>query len=220
MSLKAIIFDMDGVLFDTEPLYMEKRKQYFEYCKMEYNEKELECLVGLNLPDALHHLFPKLNTTEIENLIKGYREYPFENEYFYIDSIFEDVIETLTYLASLGLKIVVASSSPKFKIEAALQTTGLQPIVDFYVTGDMFQQSKPNPEIYNYTKRKLGFDTSEILVVEDSKYGVEAALKANLQVVQKRNDLNSEIYEGPIHIISTLKEIISITEGMLNEDNS
>ncbi len=180
-KIKAIVFDMDGVLFDTERLYLESWKILGEQRKIEHIEETARKCIGLSVTDTV----ALLKNTYGEN-------FPIEENHRIINQMAQERIERdgmpmkegaeeiLAYLYGRGLPIGLASSTAYKKIISHLERSKLKKYFSVIVGGDMIAKSKPDPEIYLTACRKLGVDPSEAVAVEDSRNGIISAYKAGL----------------------------------------
>ncbi len=215
--LKAVIFDMDGVLVDSEPAYTKEVGDFLLSCGIHISQQELFSMIGVSndrFEGLLVEFFRKGNdvTTPAKYIIKAFDEYAKERDINYADLINPGVMELMVFLKSQGLKIAVASSSSKSLIKKVFMETGIGSYVDIAVSGDEFEKSKPEPEIYNHTVKLLGVDKDECFVVEDSYYGILAAKRAGLYVVAKRETRFDIDQSQACGYIDRMDEVISIVK--------
>ena len=209
--MKAIIFDMDGTLIDSEPYYQKIM---------------LQCLQELHVPVSAEDLLPLAgaNSNQFEKFItqciKGYttrelydewqHQYFKENPIDFTKLLFHHVHETLSILREKGYRLVLASSSKKHEIENVLKQCDLGSYFEFFLSGDMFKESKPNPEIYLVCIDKLGLSAHECIAVEDSVYGIAAAKAAGLTCIAKREERFGLDQSAADYTVDDLLEIIDI----------
>jgi len=181
---KAVIFDMDGVLINSEPLW-------------KIAEKEVFSSMGVNVTDELVHITSALTAQEV--CAFWYERYPWQGKTF--DQVEDDVvarvieligendtkipgvIEILDFCKSKGLKIGLASNSSHDLIEVVLEKVGIKHYFDFISSAQDVERGKPDPAVYLYAAMKLGVDPKECLVFEDSIIGVTAAKNAGMFVI-------------------------------------
>ncbi|MFI3283723.1 MAG: HAD family phosphatase [Erysipelotrichaceae bacterium] len=188
--LKAIIFDMDGVIVDSEPYYMERLKEFIAYKGFEYIRDDFFGeMVGLSRQNSF-----KIIQTSIKDFYEDvdvfYDEYMAHAQRIkpdYMKLVNPHVKEILTYCQSLGLKIGLASSSPMEHIEEVLRELDIYAYFDSILSGHLFKESKPNPEIYLVSLENLGVKAEECIVIEDSYSGILAAKRAKIKVIGKRD---------------------------------
>jgi HAD superfamily hydrolase (TIGR01509 family) len=186
---KAIIFDMDGVLIDSEPFYLGRFQKFFEDHGQSFTEELRIKLAGAATKmmwEIVHDAWDgSLTAEEIEQL---YISEVKEKRPDYNELLFPKVFEVLDILQSQNYRLALASSSGSRTIEIVLATTGLGKYFSTVVSGTMFTQSKPDPEIYLHTLELLELQAEECIAIEDSTYGIQSALAAGLEVAAIRDD--------------------------------
>jgi len=183
---KCIIFDMDGVLINTEPLHFEIWKKVFaEYgienvsydCYKGCIGSTYEYLLGL-IKDGYG-----IDLRGREEVVRRFKEVKAE----YIDEYgippIPDVPEVVRYLHEKGYKLAVASSSPQECIEQFMKMMGIDDCFSLLFSGENVKNPKPAPDVFLYTAEKLGVDPSECIVVEDSTNGRRAAKAAGMYCI-------------------------------------
>lgn len=210
--IKGLIFDMDGVLFDTELQYLDKKRAFFAQEEISCDDGLLMELRGLNPEECFRKVIPGIDDNTMSILKEKYRKFKYESEDFYISSIFPETADTLAVLYRQGYELALASSSPAFKIEKALKQTNIEKYFSFYLSGDDFKRSKPSPDIYLEACRRMKCEKSKIMVIEDSEYGIQAAKKAELQVTARREyryPVKQENCDYAIRSLSELPELLT-----------
>lgn len=180
--IKAVIFDMDGVLVDSEYEYLKLLEAFFRENGASVKRDELFFLAGASRMDEIRFMAQKLDWSIDETIAKKqvfYDQRPID----YRAIRKEYVAEILAFLKERKIRIALASSSPMSNITEVLAACEIAPYFSQCVSGEMFTRSKPDPEIYEYSVKKLGLKKEEILVVEDSTYGIVAAKRAGLKVI-------------------------------------
>lgn len=212
MSIKAVIFDMDGVLFDTELFYFDRRKRFLEQKGIRIDHLEPKDFIGGNVKQTwrlvLGEDYDKWNIPELE---QAYSAYKLANPAPFNNLIMSGARETLTSLKGKGYRLALASSSAMVDIESALKGSDLYQTFEVVLSGEDFPESKPHPAIYEATIAHLGIDKSEALVIEDSQKGIEAGKRAGLKVIalkderfgvdQSQADAAIEILDQLVHFL-------------------
>ena len=178
---KAVIFDMDGVIAETEHAHIVAEKQTMLRYGIEISEDELHEYTGTTAKVMFTSLIEKykLNTT-FDRIFK-------EKEEILFRLLEEDVqptkgvIDLLRKLKKMKIKLAVASSSHKRMIEYVLKKLKIIDLFDSIVGAEDIDRSKPDPEIFLISAKRLNVKPEECTVVEDSKLGVEAAKKAGMK---------------------------------------
>ncbi len=183
-QIKAVIFDMDGLLLDTETLSFESFIATAARYDLQVGIDDYRDMIGLNAVtgiDILRAMLP----THLDAVA-------FKNEWLdvYRQLLLDDVPlkagahAFLTSLHQMDMPRAVATSSSGQKARAILQKTGLMPYIQHVTGGDEVPAGKPAPDVYLDAAHKLGIDTGDCLALEDSNNGTTAALAAGMKVIQ------------------------------------
>ncbi len=205
MKIKAVIFDMDGVLIEARDWHYESLNKALglfgsEITRYDHlvtfdglpTKKKLEMLsLEGGLPVKLHGF--------INDLKQGYT---WEIVYTKCKPIFHHRY-ALSKLKSEGYVLSVCSNSVRKTIELMMERSGLMPYLDFFLSNQDVIKGKPDPEIYNKAIERLGLLPSECLIVEDNQNGVKAALASGAHLLKVENP-NDVTYQN---IIKRIKEI-------------
>ncbi len=211
-NYKCVIFDCDGVLVDSEPIGNKVMV-------------ELANALGANIDLDYAYLHFKGNSLykcmqHIRNIIEKELPADFESEYRRISfqrfkKEIQPVEGVVDLVQSLNVPFCVASSGPENKIRLNLELTGLMP----YFENKIFscyaiEKWKPDPEIFIWASKMMGFHSSECVVIEDSIHGVEAAINGGFDVFAfTANDLNDELQEKATKTFDSmlnLKEMLKV----------
>ena len=184
---KAVIFDMDGVLVDSESYQQNIIKNYFAN-KTNYDVGKLKLNKFIGSSGELEvwkKVFEEYNLSddEFNELSDELYKYMDEHKPQYNKLLNDNVCEIIRWLKNNNYKLGIASSNSKAEIERMLLETDLTNSFDHIISGESLKRSKPCPDIYNYMVEKLGLEKEECFVVEDSYYGIQAAINANIDVV-------------------------------------
>lgn len=189
---RAVIFDMDGVLVDSEAYYLYARAQFLREQGVPVSDDELSGLVGASLKvdrEYTYRWFVRagraLSAQEIASLEEAWWA---GRAIDYRDLLNPGVPRTLLWLREHGVRLALASSSPMSNILEVLDACGIEGYFEIVMSGEQFHESKPNPEIYLKTLSHLGLDAHECCCVEDSAFGISAGRAAGLTVFAKRED--------------------------------
>lgn len=177
--IEGIIFDMDGVLADTEHFYQQRRENYLREKQFVY-DAEMD-FVGSNEKAIWEAIVPDDPVLRRQMLLE-YREYRAAHPEPYEKLVDPQVKPLFEELKRRGLKIGIASSSERTAIEAMMKAAGVTELVDYCISGVECSTHKPDPEIYLKAMDKLGLNTANAFAVEDSATGIAAALNAGLRV--------------------------------------
>lgn len=208
---------MDGVLINSEMEYIKLFEQFLAENNVFIEREKLYFLAGSTRQVEDEFLAQLLNVDIKESNQRKHAFYEL-HPLDYMELRKEYVKEILEYLSSEGFTIALASSSPMDNILEVLNQCEIKEYFSLLVSGEMFKESKPNPEIYEYTVKQLGLSKEEILVVEDSNYGVEAAKRAGLQVAAVYDPIlqfNVEQADYKIKTLKELRKLVKCEEGSI-----
>ena len=186
MSIKAVIFDLDGVVVSTDDYHYRAWKVMADEEGIYFDKTINERLRGVSRMESLEIILEKadkeyINEEKIQMAEKKnslYRE--LLNELTPTD-ILPGVMKVLEDLKAKNIKIAIGSSSKNTPM--ILDKIGLKDYFDAVADGNDIKNSKPDPEVFLLAARKVGMEAKECLVVEDADAGVEAALAGNMKVL-------------------------------------
>ena len=185
---KAVIFDMDGVLIDSQPLHYKVDMAVLHKCGYPAVLETVVPYTGVSNPDRWPKYRESLNLAQsVGELIKLQTETladVFSNETL---AAFEGIPQLLRRLKSRGVKTAVASSSPHELINLSLSKTGIDKYFDVLVSGEDVSVGKPAPDIFLFAAEKLNRAPGGCIVVEDSPNGIRAAKNAGMVCIAFRN---------------------------------
>ncbi len=182
-AIEGIVFDMDGVLADTEHFYQKRREAFLREKDFVWDES-LD-FVGSNERAIWEALVPEDEKLRQEMLME-YRLYRACHPEPYEELVDPQVKPLFTALRERGIRIGIASSSEMAAIDAMIDAAGVRGLVDYRISGVDCKAHKPAPEIYERALKGLGVVKERAFAVEDSSAGIEAALNAGLRVYALR----------------------------------
>lgn len=180
-KVKAVIFDLDGTVVDSEPNYSEAdNRTLAEYRIVELSAEMKNKYVGIGTKEMMEDIKKMYNINEtIENLVakknKYYLEIAKENT-----SVFPEMHKFLQFLKSNNYPLALASGSSPEIIETVLSITKLKEYFDVVLSAEQVEKGKPAPDVFLEAAKQLGVPFENCLVIEDSKPGVEAAKSASM----------------------------------------
>lgn len=180
--IKGIIFDMDGVLINSEEFYFDRRMSFLDEKGIEPSTRNIKNYIGVTSQGIWDKLImddPVLK----RKLQVEYEEYCQKHPISFLNAMNEGVAETIHELKRRDYKVAIASSSNMNAILKMKEECGLSSYIDYCISGEECIKSKPYPEIYNRAVRALNLEKKECIAVEDSTLGIEAAKAAGLYVL-------------------------------------
>ena len=217
MEIKAVLFDMDGLMVDTESLSTEA---FINSVKAQgYNMTKEETLKVLGFTKASIYQFwiDYFQGTNVDGkkLVDDHYEY-IENVLYTVGpEKMPYVEELLKYLRENNYKIAVASSSDTADIKNNLEKTKLEKYIDEIASGAEVENGKPAPDVFLLAAERLGVDAKDCLILEDSKAGVKAGKASGAMVfmVPDMFTVDKECEDTADRILTNLGEVIEILEG-------
>jgi len=193
--MKAVIFDMDGVIIDSEPMHTKVVLDVLSSYQVHLTPAELDRFAGMTMHSVNSALKAEYDIqAPLEEIIaceiKGMIRHTLEDPQQPIDGI----REILNYLEKNRIPAAVASSSPKELVQVVVSRLELDDYFKFLLSGENVTQSKPHPEIYLQAAALLNIDPADCLVIEDSKNGTIAAKEAGMTCIGFQN-LNSGLQD-------------------------
>lgn len=177
--IKGVIFDMDGLMFDTEQLYTKLWWKAGMECGEDFSDEFLDCFRGMN-PQAVQDIFRERIGEDFDYIrcrdLK--RQYTIEYMEEKGAPLKKGLMELLDYLRKSEIQVAVATSTARYLAEIILKSANVFEYVDVFVPGDMVERSKPFPDIFWKAASLMGIDPKECLVLEDSTMGVQAGIAA------------------------------------------
>ncbi len=213
MKISAIIFDMDGLMLDTETIAYQAWKQAASELGYMFEEDDYYALVGKSIPiieqGILDALGKGFNLDKAVKLKASYFEDSISKSGIPIKS---GLLELLEVIDQLDLKKAVASSSHKQAILKRLTITNLIDRFQIIVGGDEIQNGKPAPDIFLEAAKQLDVPPKECIVLEDSSAGIQAAHSAGMVpiMIPDKNQPDPATQEWASHILHSLHEVIPL----------
>lgn len=180
--LKAVIFDMDGVIIDSEPLHYKAYRDMFNEVGITVGNTLYESFTGqstINICKTLCDIFKLKETPEhLVALKRKYYEYYFDNDTSF--GLINGVLELIQNYHKNGLTLVLGSSASMPNIERIFKRFDLNQYFKAKLSGADLKESKPHPEIFIKAAKASGFSAHECIVIEDATNGVLAAKAAGV----------------------------------------
>ena len=197
-SYEAILFDMDGVLIDSEPFWRQAEIEVFAALGKHFTEEDCAETMGIRIDEVVAYRVPEANQEKAVNDI--------------IDRMVElvteqgkprlGVVDTIERLTELKVPCGLATSSNYRLLHATLQSLGLEEAFAIVHSAEEEHYGKPHPAVYLSAAKKLGFEPQKCLAIEDSVNGMVSAKAAKMPVVVTPEP---DLYEDPRFSLAELK---------------
>lgn len=222
-SVQAVIWDMDGVIIDTEDFWPQAERAALTKVGVPHDEDFENATTGLRSIDVVrfwHERYPW--STD---------QYPFEQLSGEVTQKMREFVEregeplphihdTLQFFHEKGMQQAIASSSPRFLIESVMQKLDIERFITSHHSGEDEKQGKPAPDVYLTAAQHIGVKPRQCLVIEDSYNGALAGSRAGMQVVivpdmtvtdeqkmRKFKEIENSILVASLHEVRALLEL-------------
>ncbi|HGF7301063.1 TPA: HAD family hydrolase [Enterococcus hirae] len=212
MNYKAVIFDMDGLLFDTEIVYYEASQMVADQMGFPYDKELYLKYLGVSDEEVwanYHQIFASFGKNNVQKFINDAYEETIRRFSLGAVQLKPGVIELLDFLEEHRIPKVVASSNQRHIIELLLEKKHLTNYFETIVSAENVKRAKPDPEIFLLAHEYLGTKKQETLVLEDSKNGILAAASAEIPVIMIPDLLapSEDLQQKTLAVLSSLHEV-------------
>jgi HAD superfamily hydrolase (TIGR01509 family) len=205
---QAVIFDMDGVLVDTEPLHLRALNQVLAKSGFRISEEENEQLIGTTFQSTWSYLIKRFG---LEDKLELYAPAYDEAVLHILNEPLAPAPGSVSLLSELRARatpLALASSSKRLWIDATLRSLGVREYFPIVVSGDDVSHGKPAPDIFLLTATQLGFAPERCLVIEDSPNGIASGRAAGMDVIAVRTPATRRLpLENATTIVDSLEDI-------------
>jgi len=212
--IKAVIYDMDGVIIDSEPLWREALIHCFNKVGFDFTQDKCRITQGMRLIEVVEYWYAEqpwegTSIKDVEqDILKKVTNLISEK-----GVAIKGVYESLNYFKDKGYKIALASSSAMSLINVVLEKLDITPKFEVINSAEHLDYGKPHPEIFIKTALQLNVTPTECLVIEDSFHGVLAAKAALMKVIAIPEEKyhNNPRFSIADYNIKSLNELVQIT---------
>lgn len=180
--IEAVVFDMDGVLVDSEHVWDDVREQLAAERGGRWSDRAQRDMMGMSSPEWSRYMHDEIGLAEppeeinrivVERMLGRYSGGP---------PLIEGAVDAVRRLAA-EWRLAIASSSNRELIDAVLDSTPLGPLFELTVSSEQVARGKPAPDVYLETARRLGVDPTRTAAIEDSHNGIRAAKAAGMRTL-------------------------------------
>jgi len=211
--LKAVIFDMDGVLVNSEPLHYEADRRMLARLGVEVGDGYLDRFVGASDSEMWAAIFADFGAvpgpgddpdaviepssgigpdTDLESVLRAQKSLKLKLLKASDLEPIEGIPKLLSTLKKRGIPLAIASSSPSIFIKTMTEKLGISRFFDLRVSGENAERGKPAPDVYLKAAERLGVAPESCAAIEDSRNGVLAAKAAGMKCVGFKNPASGE----------------------------
>ena len=184
--MEAVVFDLDGVIIDSEQVWDEVREEYVRETGGTYTDRSARDMMGMSSPEWSRYMADELrvpgspeeiNAAIVERMLERYGESP---------PLIAGAVEAVRRIGA-RMPLAIASSSNRELIDVVLRVSGLASDFAVTVSSEEVARGKPAPDVYFEAARRLGVDAARCGAVEDSHNGIRSAKAARMRVVAVPN---------------------------------
>ncbi len=217
LEIKAVIFDMDGLLIDSEPLWEEAMIKAYEIKGYTVTTDMLKVVKGNRVDEAVANVSRQINcnmsgNTELENIVLNNVINLIRDQGIAL----KGAIECINYCRNCGYKVALASSAMYSVINAVSERMSINGSFDVVYSAEEEQYGKPHPGVFISTAQKLNVPAVQCVVLEDSVNGVIAAKASNMSAiaVPHPDQIKDKGFGIADHVVNNLIEAIDILKTL------
>lgn len=213
-TVSAVVFDLDGVLVDTEPEWDAVRRSLADEDGVPWPPEATQAMMGMNTHEWATYLVDHVGVTgtpesvaarTIDGLVRRYHEQL---------HVKPDAVESIHRMAAIA-PLGVASSSPRRVIETVLAELGVQKLFAAWVSTEEVASGKPAPDGYLEACRRLGADPARAMAIEDSSNGIRAAAAAGMLVLAVPDKFTSAAADALALAHTVLDSLVELDAGLV-----
>ncbi|MBT3408834.1 HAD family phosphatase [Candidatus Woesearchaeota archaeon] len=202
--MKAVIFDRDGVIIDSETLHIDSVIKAFDTFNIKITEEEKKLIIGRH-PEDYKKFFINKNNFQYDKFREIQRKE--FRELFKSASLFKETITLIKKLYELKIPLALTTSAGIKSTLEVVENANIKNMFNFIITSEDYNQRKPHPEPYLITAKKLKLNPKDCIVIEDSYVGVESAKNAGMKCIAISNKLTNQDLSKADLIVNSAKEI-------------
>ncbi|MDQ2935142.1 MAG: HAD family phosphatase [Chloroflexota bacterium] len=205
---RAVVFDMDGLLLDTEVLWQRAEEELFRRHGDRFTQADKLSVMGTSFAMTARYFAERLDrpeehgtelVDELRQLMHGLLQEQVSSR--------PGAVELVARLRADGVRLALASNSSRFLVDTALATAGLTDAFEAVVTADDVEHAKPAPDIYLLACARLCVEPADTLALEDSAPGIEAAKAAGLVCIAVPQFAETDVSAAD-RVIDSLEELL------------
>lgn len=219
-NLKAVVFDMDGVIINSEPLWRKAMIEGFSDVGIAITEDDCRKTMGNRFPEVIAYWLKRYEMTTVDPLALEKRI--MSHLYTLIEShgeFIDGIPEIFDFCLTNGIKTGLATSSSHQLMNTVIKKLKLAEILDAVVSAEHMQYGKPHPEVFLSCAHNLGIMPSQCIVIEDSLFGVIAAKAAQMKVVAvpESEHLSLAKFEVADYKLNSMPEVLALFKTLWSD---
>ena len=213
-TFKACVFDMDGVLIDTEPVWRQVELDVFARVGVTLTDEQLRDTWGMRIEEVVDHWYQVRPWNGIRphavqrEIVREMVEYVRQQ-----GVPMAGALEAINTARTIGFRVAIASSSSRELIDAVVDRLGIGALIDAVCTADDEDRGKPDPGVYLSAAQALDVMPAQCVAIEDSPVGVSAAVAAGMRCIGVRS--HGELSGGIDHAHLVIDSLVEVTPAML-----
>ncbi|MFC7688196.1 pyrophosphatase PpaX [Ureibacillus sp. GCM10028918] len=211
MSMKALLFDFDGTLLNTNDLIIQTFMNVLEErFPGQYSPKDCMDFIGPSLKETFEQITPN----EVEDMIEKYRQWNYANHDTLVTE-YDGVVSTLEKLKMQGIRLAIVSTKRRDTIEKGLDLMGAKHFFEFWVGVDSVKNVKPDPEPVLLAIEKLGVKKEDVMMIGDNYHDIEAGKNAGVKTAGVAWSIKGEEYLRqfkPDYILQHMSDLLTIVK--------
>ena len=209
--MKALLFDFDGTLLNTNELIIHTFMHVLEErFPGQYSPKDCMDFIG----PSLRETFEQLTPNEIDEMIEKYRQWNYANHDNLVTE-YDGVVDTLEKLKEKGIRLAIVSTKRRDTIEKGLDLMGAKHLFEFWVGVDSVKNVKPDPEPVLLAIEKLGVSKEDVMMIGDNYHDIVAGKNAGVKSAGVAWSIKGEEYLrqfNPDYILQHMSDLLTIVE--------
>lgn len=209
--IKAVIFDMDGVLMDSEHHYLDFLVKFYTEEGLSVKEEDLHILVGCDL-DTQYEIMSQFYEEDVKasEIKQRYEKWASLQPPFKVkDWLFDHTLETLKLLQDKGIRMSVGSNAGKEHLERVISECEIGSFFEHTDSAEIHPAGKPDPTIYKHIMEKMELEPHECIIIEDSYSGITAAKGAGALVLGIKDTKYNVDQSLADHLIQSTKDVVN-----------
>ncbi|MCM3388650.1 pyrophosphatase PpaX [Ureibacillus chungkukjangi] len=211
MHMKALLFDFDGTLLNTNDLIIQTFMHVLEErFPGQYSPKDCMNFIGPSLKETFEQLTPN----EIDEMIERYRQWNYANHDNLVTE-YDGVVDTLEKLKEKGIRLAIVSTKRRDTIEKGLELMGAKHLFEFWVGVDSVKNVKPDPEPVLLAIEKLGVSKEDVMMIGDNYHDILAGKNAGVKSAGVAWSIKGEEFLkqfNPDYILQHMSDLLTIVE--------